>query len=58
MIFLLSFDGYYGQACDQLGKKYLDCASNQTEFGVVLNGVPDWSPEVTFINTQRRARLL
>ena len=40
------FDGYTGSICDQLGAKYLDCASNTTRFGIVLSGIPDWSSEV------------
>ncbi len=40
------FDGYTGSVCDQLGAKYLDCAPNSTRFGMVLNGLADWSTEV------------
>ena len=40
------YDGYSGVSCDTLGKKYLDCASNKTLFGMNLNGIPDWSTEV------------
>lgn len=50
------YDGYTGAACDQLGKKYLDCASNRTEFGVNPDGIADWSTQVTFVDLQRRAR--
>lgn len=50
------FDGYSGPSCDQLGSKYLDCSSDKTEYGVNLNGIPDWSTEVTFVDLQRRAR--
>ena len=32
------YDGYSGAACDQLGKKYLDCASNSTHFGTNPDG--------------------
>ena len=39
-----------------LSKKYLDCASNKTEYSINLNGLADWSTELTFIDLQRRAR--
>ena len=51
------FDGYSGETCNQLIKKHLDCASNKTEFGTNLDGLADWSTEVTFVDLQRRARL-
>jgi hypothetical protein len=42
----ICFNGFSGISCDQLGPKYQDCASNKTRFGMVLNGIPDWSTEV------------
>ena len=51
------FDGYYGDSCNNSSPKHLDCASNKTEFGVNLDGIADWSTEVTFVDLQRRARL-
>jgi hypothetical protein len=50
------FDGYVGGNCRQKAMKYLDCASNSTQFGVNLGGVSDWSTEVEFIDLHRRAR--
>ncbi|RNA33846.1 PA14 domain-containing [Brachionus plicatilis] len=52
----ICFDGFSGPECDKLSKKYLDCASNKTEYSVNLNGIPDWSTELTFIDLHRRAR--
>lgn len=34
----------------------MDCASNKTEYAINLNGLADWSTELTFIDLQRRAR--
>ena len=45
-----------GANCKQKTTKYLDCASNSTQFGVNLDGLADWSTEVTFVDLHRRAR--
>ena len=50
------FNGYTGVSCNILQSKYLDCASKSTRFGMVLNGIPDWSTEVTFTDIQKRSR--
>lgn len=52
------YNGYTGAACDQQIQKYLDCASNKTEFGVNPDGIVDWSTAVTFVDLQRRGRKL
>jgi hypothetical protein len=50
------FDGFAGVSCNRTVAKFVDCASNRTEFGVNVDGVADWSTEVAFVNLQRRAR--
>ena len=50
------FNGYSGTSCSTLSSKYLDCASNKTKFGMNVNGLPDWSSEVTFVDVQKRSR--
>ncbi|EFC47802.1 hypothetical protein NAEGRDRAFT_57192 [Naegleria gruberi] len=50
------FDGFSGANCNITVPKYQDCASNTTKFGVNIDGLADWSREVTFIDIQRRAR--
>ena len=50
------FNGFSGTNCDQQTKKYLDCASNSTKFGVNPYGLSDWSTELTFVDIHRRAR--
>jgi hypothetical protein len=50
------YDGYSGNDCSLYAKKYLECASSSTEYGVNIGGVSDWSTEVTFKDIQRRAR--
>lgn len=51
------FNGYKGNTCNQRStSKYLDCASNKTRFGMNVNGIPDWSTEVTFVDVQKRSR--
>ena len=50
------YDGYTGVSCDKLDKKYLDCASNKTLFGMNTGGLSDWHSEVTFSDVHRRSR--
>ena len=50
------YTGYAGASCEQRVAKFLDCASKKTLFGVNVDGLADWSTEVTFVDLQRRAR--
>ena len=50
------YNGYIGSTCDTYKKKYLDCASSKTKYGVNVDGIADWSSELTHKNIQIRAR--
>ncbi|RNA10793.1 PA14 domain-containing [Brachionus plicatilis] len=52
----ICFDGYSGSSCEVLSEKFLDCASNKTEYAMNLADIPDWSTELTFVDLHRRAR--